>query len=45
MADNHTLAGSRRKRSQIAGIIVDHEKKVRHWKASLELEGLYLEDI
>ncbi|MDP1751803.1 MAG: hypothetical protein Q8L22_20320 [Reyranella sp.] len=35
MPEVHTLAGLKRKRAQIAGIIADHEKKARHWKAAL----------
>lgn len=35
MGDTITIAGLRRKRAEIAGVIADHEKKARHWKEAL----------
>jgi hypothetical protein len=35
MGDAYLIAGLRRKRAEIAGIIADHEKKARHWKQAL----------
>lgn len=32
---NHTVWGLKRKRAEIAGIIADQERKLKHWKAAL----------
>lgn len=35
MTDDHMLSGLKRKRAEIAGIIADHERKAREWRAAL----------
>ena len=32
---NHTVAGLKRKRAEIAGIVADHERKLKHWREML----------
>jgi hypothetical protein len=32
---NHTVWGLKRKRAEIAGIVADHERKLKHWRAAL----------
>ena len=32
---NHTVWGLKRKRAEIAGIIADHDRKLKHWRAVL----------
>jgi hypothetical protein len=32
---NHTILGLKRKRAEVAGIVADHERKLKHWKKAL----------
>jgi hypothetical protein len=32
---NHTVWGLKRKRAEIAGIVADHERKLKHWRVAL----------